>query len=159
MHGLKRLAIVDFDVHHGNGSEAVARQDRALFYGSTHQWPLYPGTGGEAESGADNIVNLCLPAGAGSSEFRAAMTHKLMPALIDFAPELVMISAGFDAHQADPLANLNLTEDDYQWVTEQLAAVARSSCDGRIVSVLEGGYDLTALGRSAAAHVKALMDA
>jgi acetoin utilization deacetylase AcuC-like enzyme len=159
VHGLRRIAVIDFDVHHGNGTEAVALADPALFYASTHQWPLYPGTGSSRQQGpAGNIVNACLRPGAGGPEFRHAVQTQILPALERFDPELVLVSAGFDAHFADPLAQLQLTEDDYGWITRRLGAIAGARCGGRLVSALEGGYDLRALGASAAAHVKALMD-
>jgi acetoin utilization deacetylase AcuC-like enzyme len=156
-HGLRRVAIVDFDVHHGNGSQAVAEHDPDLFYASTHQWPLYPGTGAARETGLGNVVNRPLRAGAGSAEFRTAFGEWIMPAMGHFAPDLLIVSAGFDAHEADPLAGLNLTAADFTWVTEQLLGFAERYCNGRLVSTLEGGYDLEALAASAAAHVAALM--
>jgi acetoin utilization deacetylase AcuC-like enzyme len=158
-HGLGRVAIVDFDVHHGNGSQSVAESDASLFYGSTHQYPLYPGTGAASETGQGNVVNVPLRPFAGSREFRAGLAAQLLPALDGFAPELVVVSAGFDAHKADPLAQLQLDESDYIWVTERLVEVARKHAQGRLVSTLEGGYDLHALGASAAAHVRTLMAA
>jgi len=156
-HGFKRAAIVDFDVHHGNGSETLAKADENLFYASTHQAPLYPGTGMDNDPRHPNIVNVCLPAGAGSSAFRAAFEGAILPAIREFKPDLLLISAGFDGHRRDPLAEMNLVEDDYYWVTAQLQALADEICGGRVVSALEGGYDLVALARSAAAHVRALM--
>ena len=157
-HGLQRVAVVDFDVHHGNGTQTMCGADPGLFYASTHQWPLYPGTGSARERGVcGNVLNLPLPPGAGSAEFRSAVEHRLLPALDGFAPELVLISAGFDAHADDPLANLNLLDTDFGWVTEKLCQVADRHAKGRVVSTLEGGYNLDALGRSAALHVKALM--
>jgi acetoin utilization deacetylase AcuC-like enzyme len=158
-HGLERIAVVDFDVHHGNGTQHMFEDDPGLFYASTHQWPLYPGTGAREERGCGNIVNAPLPPMAGSADFRLAMAEEVLPALDRFRPELVIISAGFDAHAADPLAMLELVEADYAWVTNALADLARTHCDGRLVSALEGGYDLTALAASAAAHVRALMAA
>jgi acetoin utilization deacetylase AcuC-like enzyme len=158
-HGLARVAMVDFDVHHGNGSETAARRDPHLFYGSTHQSPFYPGTGQSNDPGVPNLVNAPLPRGAGSLDFRRAMERIVLPALAEFAPELVMISAGFDAHKRDPLAELNLVEDDYAWATEKLLEQATASAQGRLVSTLEGGYDLQALAGSTAAHVRALMAA
>ena len=156
---IERVAVVDFDVHHGNGTQAFFADDANLFYASTHQSPLYPGTGSPSERGiAGNIVNAPLPPGAGSAEFRRAITDIVLPQLVSFAPELLLISAGFDAHAADPLAQLNLTTDDYRWVTQELMTLAHQSCDGRIVSALEGGYDLDALAASAAIHVATLMD-
>ena len=159
-HGIRRVAVVDFDVHHGNGTQAMFEQDAELMFASTHQSPLYPGTGARHERGvANNIVNAPLPPMAGSSEFRSAVSQTIIPALDRFEPELVMVSAGFDAHEDDPLASLRFHDDDYGWVTEQLIEVARRHCGGKLVSTLEGGYDLDALGRSAARHVAALMAA
>jgi acetoin utilization deacetylase AcuC-like enzyme len=156
-HGIRRVAVVDFDVHHGNGTQAMFRDDPDLFYGSTHQWPLYPGTGEKTETGvAGNIVNAPLPPASGSEAFRAAMSGALLPKLEAFAPELLIVSAGFDAHERDPLAHLNLTDGDYAWITAELMAVAGRCCSGRLVSVLEGGYDLDALESAAAAHVREL---
>jgi acetoin utilization deacetylase AcuC-like enzyme len=158
VHGLSRVAVVDFDVHHGNGTQAAFWDDANLFYGSTHQWPLYPGTGSTGETGAaNNIVNVPLSPMSGSQAFRLGMTRTLLPALDAFAPELLLISAGFDAHRNDPLAQLLLEEADYVWATEQLLEIARRHSGGRVVSTLEGGYDLVALGASAAAHVRVLM--
>jgi acetoin utilization deacetylase AcuC-like enzyme len=156
-HGLRRIAVVDFDVHHGNGTQHMFESDSELFYGSTHQWPLYPGTGARSETGVGNICNVPLFPGAGSEQFRAAFDGILLPALRTFAPELLLISAGFDAHRRDPLAGLELETEDFAWATAELMAVARQSCGGRIVSTLEGGYDLEALADSAAAHVRTLM--
>jgi acetoin utilization deacetylase AcuC-like enzyme len=156
-HGFKRAAIVDFDVHHGNGSETIAKSDENLFYASTHQAPLYPGTGMDNDARHPNVVNVCLPAGAGSESFRSAVEGAILPAIRKFRPDLLMISAGFDGHRRDPLAELNLVEDDYYWITAQLQMLANEICGGRVVSALEGGYDLVALARSAAAHVRALM--
>ncbi|NQV81031.1 MAG: histone deacetylase family protein [Alphaproteobacteria bacterium] len=157
VHGLERVAVVDFDVHHGNGTQAFAWEDRDFFYASTHQMPLYPGSGRPAEKGVGNIVNAPLQPGADGVAFRAVMNETVLPALRRFAPDIVLISAGFDGHARDPLANLNLVEDDYAWVTRALMAVAAESAEGRVVSCLEGGYDLEALAASAAAHVAALM--
>jgi acetoin utilization deacetylase AcuC-like enzyme len=160
VHNLGRIAVVDFDVHHGNGTQAAFWDDASLFYGSTHQSPLYPGTGRESETGAgNNIVNVPLPPMSGSLQFRNGMTRVLLPALDQFRPEMVLISAGFDAHRSDPLAQLLLEEADYIWATDQLLDIARHHAGGRVVSTLEGGYDLAALGASAAAHVRALMSA
>jgi len=158
-HGIHRVAVIDFDVHHGNGTQAAFWDDTGLFFGSTHQSPLYPGTGAAAERGMGNIVNAPLPPGADGVAFRHAMERVILPALDDFAPELLLISAGFDAHRDDPLANLALVEDDYAWITDRLAELAARHCDHRIVATLEGGYDLRALAASAAAHVMALMRA
>ena len=159
VHGLSRVAVMDFDVHHGNGTQHMFDQDAGLFYASTHQMPLYPGTGARAERGLGNIVNAPLPPGAGSEEFRAAMEKIVLPAIESFQPELILISAGFDAHRRDPLASLEFETEDYYWVTAQLCALAESCCGGRVVSTLEGGYDLVALGESAAAHLAALREA
>ena len=160
VHGLGRIAVVDFDVHHGNGTQACFWDDGDLFYGSTHQSPLYPGTGSMGETGAaGNIVNVPLPPMSGSAQFRQGMERIILPALDAFRPDMVMISAGFDAHRSDPLAQLLLEEADYTWATEQLLDIARRHAGGRVVSTLEGGYDLAALGASAAAHVRALMSA
>jgi acetoin utilization deacetylase AcuC-like enzyme len=156
-HGLKRVAVIDFDVHHGNGSETMAKADRELFYASTHQAPLYPGTGMDNDPRHPNVVNVCLPAGAGSAPFRSAFEGAVLPAIREFKPDMIFISAGFDGHRSDPLAQLDLVEDDYYWVTATLQMLANEICGGRVVSALEGGYDLAALGRSAAAHVRALM--
>lgn len=157
-HGLRRVAVIDFDVHHGNGTQHMFERDADLFYASTHEWPLYPGTGAAQEHGiAHNIVNAPLAGGSGGTEFRAAYTGKILPALDAFKPELVIISAGFDAHENDPLAGLRLHEDDYAWVTRALMEIARKHAKDRVVSCLEGGYDLDALAASSAAHVEALM--
>ena len=157
VHGLARVAVIDFDVHHGNGTQARFSEDASLFYASTHQFPLYPGTGAARETGVGNIVNVPLPPLAGSAEFRLGVTREILPALDAFRPEMVLISAGFDAHRSDPLAQLLLDESDYTWVTEQLLEIARQHAGGRVVATLEGGYDLAALGASAAAHVRVLM--
>ena len=155
---LHRVAVIDFDVHHGNGTQAMFENEPMFFYGSTHQMPLYPGTGRPSETGiAGNIVNVALPPFAGSEEFRRAFSDVILPKLDEFGPELMMISAGFDAHRDDPLAQENLDEEDFAWVTAELINIADKHSQGRVVSALEGGYDLDALGRSAAAHVKVLM--
>ena len=154
-----RVAVVDFDVHHGNGTQAAFEADPDLAYASTHQSPLYPGTGGAGERGVGNVFNAPLSPGAGSAEFRAAYADWLLPALDAFRPGLVMISAGFDGHRRDPLANLDLDEEDFAWVTAEIGKLAARHCGGRLISTLEGGYDLTALARSAAAHVRELMAA
>ena len=159
VHGLSRVAVMDFDVHHGNGTQAIFERDPKLFYASTHQMPLYPGTGARQETGVGNICNAPLPPNAGSDEFRAAMSERVLPAIDAFKPDLLIISAGFDAHKADPLANLELVEADYAWATDELADIARRHCAGRLVSALEGGYDLRALAASAAIHVQRLMAA
>ena len=157
-HGLARVAIVDFDVHHGNGSQEIFWSDPTVMYCSTHQMPLYPGTGATSERGKHNtIVNAPLHPGDGGKEFRVAFEQIILPRLRDFRAELIVVSAGFDAHMRDPLANLNLLEPDFGWATREIMAVAEESAQGRVVSVLEGGYDLEALVGSAAAHVTALM--
>jgi acetoin utilization deacetylase AcuC-like enzyme len=157
-HGVERAAVVDFDVHHGNGSQDIFWSDKTVMYGSTHQMPLYPGTGAKGERGEHNtVVNAPLRPGDGGEQFRAAFEHVILPRLRDFRPDLVVISAGFDAHMRDPLANLNLLEADFDWATRKLMDVAHTSAGGRVVSVLEGGYDLQGLAGSAAAHVAALM--
>jgi acetoin utilization deacetylase AcuC-like enzyme len=153
--GLKRVAVVDFDVHHGNGTQAVVERDETLFFASVHQWPAYPGTGHPSERGLGNVANAVASPGAPREAWRKAF-EGLMTALDAFAPELVLISAGFDAHARDPLAEQRLEAEDFAWATRAIAAVARAHAKGRIVSSLEGGYDLEALGASALAHVRAL---
>jgi acetoin utilization deacetylase AcuC-like enzyme len=156
--GLERVAIVDFDVHHGNGTQDIFWSDASVMYASTHQMPLFPGTGARSECGEhDQIVNAPLRAGDGGETFREAFTQAILPRLEAFSPDLVIVSAGFDAHYRDPLGNLNLREADFAWATQRLMAIAQKRCGGRIVSLLEGGYDLEGLGRSVAAHVGALM--
>jgi len=157
VHGLARVAVVDFDVHHGNGTQAAFEADGSLFYASAHQYPLYPGTGAASETGVGNIVNVPLRPMAGSNQFRLGLTQRILPALDAFRPELVLVSAGFDAHRSDPLAQLMLDEADYTWVTEKLLEIAYRHAEGRLVATLEGGYDLPALAASAAAHVRVLM--
>ncbi len=157
VHGAERVAVVDFDVHHGNGTQDIFWSDANMFYGSTHQMPLYPGTGSVQETGAGNIFNAPLRAGEGSEQFREAMNSVILPALDAFGPDLVIISAGFDAHHRDPLGSLQLTEEDFAWVTLQLMEAAEIHCGGRVVSVLEGGYDLQGLSASVGIHVQALM--
>ncbi|MDX5445120.1 MAG: histone deacetylase family protein [Zoogloeaceae bacterium] len=157
-HMLERVAVIDFDVHHGNGTQDAFYNDPGLFYGSTHQSPLYPGTGSRAETGVSgNIVNVPLPPGCTSEVFRSQVTSELLPKLRAFNPELLIISAGFDAHMLDPLAGLNFKDEDYRWITEELLQVAEECCEGRVVSILEGGYSLDGLASSTAAHVRALM--
>jgi len=156
-HGIKRVAVVDFDVHHGNGTQHAFEKNPDVCFASTHQYPWYPGTGRASETGVGNVINAPLAAGSGGKEFRAAMTDRILPFIDGVKPELVIISAGFDAHRDDPLADLNLVEEDYAWVTGELVKLAERRAGGRVVSVLEGGYNLDALGRSVAAHVKALM--
>ncbi|MEO7051867.1 MAG: histone deacetylase family protein [Rhodanobacter sp.] len=157
-HGLERVAIADFDVHHGNGTQAIFERDRRVLFTSSHQSPLYPGSGGEDEHGVGNIVNGTLLPGSGSREFRAVWNDVLLPRLHAFEPQLLLISAGFDAHVDDPLADIRLGQDDYAWITGQLVALAREHADGRVVSSLEGGYNLAALASSSRAHVSALME-
>jgi acetoin utilization deacetylase AcuC-like enzyme len=158
VHGLERVSIFDFDVHHGNGTQHTFEREPRVQYLSTHQWPLYPGTGARDETGVGNIVNRPLPAGPGSREWRRVVEADILPASERFDPELILISAGFDAHRADPLAMLELEEDDYRWVTLRLVELARASAGSRVVSVLEGGYDLSALANSALAHLNALSE-
>jgi acetoin utilization deacetylase AcuC-like enzyme len=157
-YGVERVAIVDFDVHHGNGSQDIFWSDPSVMYCSTHEMPLYPGSGAVSERGEhNNIVNAPLRAGNGGPQFREAIEQTILPRLRDFRPDLLVISAGFDAHMRDPLANLNLLEADFAWVTKQLMDISAASAQGRMVSVLEGGYDLEGLAQSAAAHVDVLM--
>ena len=158
-HGLERVAVVDFDVHHGNGTQDVVEDDSTIFYASSHEGGIFPGTGHKDETGVGNIVNTPLDHGAGSIPFRAAYERTILPALDSFAPQLIIVSAGFDAHKADPLASLQLETEDFAWITERLCEAAASHCDRKLVSLLEGGYDLAALGESTAAHVSTLMTA
>ena len=159
-HGAERVAVVDFDVHHGNGTQDIFWNDASVMYGSTHEMPLYPGTGAKSERGEhDQIVNAPLRAGDGGEAFREALEAAILPRIEAFHPDLIIISAGFDAHRRDPLGHLNLIEADYAWATRRLMAVADKSCGGRLVSLLEGGYDLEGLSRSVAVHVAALMEA
>lgn len=157
-HGLKRVAIADFDVHHGNGTQDIFQQEPRVLFISSHQSPLYPGTGSAEERGAGNIVNAPLSPGEGSYEFRALWNDALLPRLHAFKPQLVLVSAGFDAHNSDPLSDIHLAAEDYAWITERLVDLARAHAGGRLVSTLEGGYDLGALAASASAHVSALLD-
>lgn len=157
-YGLERVAILDFDVHHGQGTQAVAEIDPSLFYASTHQYPLYPGTGSAREHGINgNVVNVPLPGGAGGAQFRAAWEQRILPALDGFAPQLLILSAGFDAHVDDPLAGLEVETTDFMWLTEAFRDIARQHAGGRIVSVLEGGYDLGALADAVSSHLQVLM--
>jgi acetoin utilization deacetylase AcuC-like enzyme len=158
-HGAERIAVVDFDVHHGNGTQQIFWSDRDLFYGSTHQMPLFPGTGARSETGVGNIFNAPLREGDGREKFEMAFRERILVPLRNFSPDLIIISAGFDAHKNDPLGGLELVEADFMWATEQLAGIADRQAGGRIVSMLEGGYDLAGLARSVAVHVKTLMDA
>ncbi len=158
VHRLERIAVVDFDVHHGNGTQDSFFDRPEMFYASTHQAAFYPGTGAQSETGvADNIVNVPLPRGCDSALFRARVAAEILPALEYFDPELIIISAGFDAHYLDPLAGLNLKDDDFRWITDELVRIAEAGCNGRIVSILEGGYSLEGLASGCAAHVRALM--
>ncbi len=158
VHGAERVAIMDFDVHHGNGTQDIFWSDPTVMYCSTHEMPLYPGTGAMSERGEhDNIVNAPLAAGANGENFREAMDYMILPRIEEFSPDLVIISAGFDAHRLDPLANLRLVEADFAWATRKLMEIADRKANGRVVSLLEGGYDLEGLARSTAAHVMTLM--
>ena len=158
-YGAERIAVIDFDVHHGNGTQHIFWDDEDVMYASTHEMPLFPGTGSLGERGEhDQIVNAPLRAGDDGDVFREAMGIAVLPRLVDFHPDLIVISAGFDAHRRDPLGNLNLVEADYAWITHKLVEIAQKRCGGRIVSLLEGGYDLQGLARSVAAHVTALME-
>ena len=154
--GMARVAVIDFDVHHGNGTQAAFETDDSLFLGSIHQMPLYPGTGAASETGVGNIVNVPVEPHAAREAWRATFAGGLMPALQSFRPDLILISAGFDAHRRDPLAHQSLEAEDFAWATRAVVEVARTCCSGKVVSSLEGGYDLEGLGRSAAAHVQAL---
>ncbi|MEL6642796.1 MAG: histone deacetylase family protein [Pseudomonadota bacterium] len=159
VHGLARVAVVDFDVHHGNGTQDLLWNEERVLFVSSHQMPLYPGSGAAHETGAhDNIMNVPLAPMTGGAEMRRAYSDEVLPALDDFAPELVLISAGFDAHADDPLANLLWHEDDFAWVTQSICDVAEAHAGGRVVSTLEGGYDLNALAASVAAHIRVLME-
>jgi acetoin utilization deacetylase AcuC-like enzyme len=158
-HGVERVAVVDFDVHHGNGTQDIFWSERDLLYASTHEMPLYPGTGARDEVGVGNIFNAPLREGDGGAAFREAVESLILPALDAFKPDLILISAGFDAHAFDPLAGLRFVEEDFVWITRVLLERAETHCGGRVVSMLEGGYDLTALAKSVAVHVKTLMDA
>ncbi|BBD36723.1 MULTISPECIES: histone deacetylase family protein [Aminobacter] len=156
-HGAERVAIVDWDVHHGNGTQDIFWDDPSVLYCSTHQMPLFPGTGAKGETGVGNIVNAPLAPDTGSDHFREAFRSRVLPALDRFAPDLIIISAGFDAHHRDPLAEINLTEADFDWATGQLMDSAARHSSNRLVSLLEGGYDLHGLAFSVAAHVSRLM--
>ena len=152
-HGLERIAIVDFDVHHGNGTQCIFERDRRVLFASSHQSPLYPGSGSREETGEGNVVNVPLPPDADGTLFRAAWSHTLLPAVDAFKPQLLLVSAGFDGHRRDPLAQLRLEADDYAWITRELVQLANRHCRGRLVSMLEGGYDLEALAESCIAHL------
>ncbi len=155
--GINRVAIIDFDVHHGNGTQAIFEQNPDVMYVSSHQSPLYPGTGHIEETGVGNILNLPLAAGDGSEPFRAAWSKLGLPAIHSFEPDLILISAGFDAHQRDPLAQLELQDEDFRWLTEEICDLATDSSKGRVASILEGGYDLQALASASRAHVTGLL--
>jgi acetoin utilization deacetylase AcuC-like enzyme len=157
-YGAERIAIVDFDVHHGNGTQDIFKADSTVFYASSHQMPLYPGTGKPSETGVGNITNVPLDPNSDGSSMRDAYLTRIIPALIDFSPDLILISAGFDAHERDPLAQLNWQSADYGWLTGKLMDVAERACGNRIVSLLEGGYDLKGLAGGASHHVAMLMD-
>jgi len=159
VHGVERVAIVDFDVHHGNGTQSAFWSDPSVLYASSHEYPFYPGSGAEDEVGQGNIFNVPLASNSGSAEFRRGMERVVLPALERFKPGLVIVSAGFDAHARDPLASIRLDEEDFAWITRKLVDIAGEACDGRIVSSLEGGYDLDALSSSVSAHVAELMKA
>jgi acetoin utilization deacetylase AcuC-like enzyme len=155
-HGLERVAIVDFDVHHGNGTQAIFEHEPRVLYASSHQWPLYPESGARSETGCGNVFNAPLPKGSGGEAFRAAWRDELLPAVDAFKPQLLLVSAGFDGHRRDPLAGLLLESADFAWLTRELAALADRHADGRLVSMLEGGYDLEALAECSVAHVDIL---
>ncbi len=156
-YGAERIAIIDFDVHHGNGTQDIFYDDPSVLFASSHQMPLYPGTGALNETGMGNIFNTPLREGDGGSAFKEAYRQRVLPAIDNFAPDLILISAGFDAHHRDPLAGLELVADDFDWVTGKLMELATKHCDNRVVSILEGGYDLEGLAESAAAHINRLM--
>lgn len=156
-HGVERVAIVDWDVHHGNGTQDIFWDDPSVLYCSTHQMPLYPGTGAKDETGAGNIINAPLSPQTGSDHFREAFNTRILPAIDEFRPELIIVSAGFDAHHRDPLAEINLNEDDFDWATGALMERAGSYASNRLVSLLEGGYDLKGMSLSAGAHIRRLM--
>ncbi|MEO6170095.1 MAG: histone deacetylase family protein [Lysobacter sp.] len=157
VHGLSRVAIADFDVHHGNGTQSIFAADAGVLYLSSHQAPLYPGTGAATEAGIGNAINRPLPPRTGSAPFRDAWTTSLLPALAAFRPQLLLVSAGFDGHRRDPLADWQLEAADFEWITKQLIAIAERHAGGRLVSMLEGGYDLAALSECSVAHVGALL--
>lgn len=157
-HGLSRVAVVDFDVHHGNGTQDLLQNEARTLFCSSHQSPLWPGTGAASETGQhDNVLNVPLPPGSDGKTIRQEMERQILPRLEAFAPELLLISAGFDAHRADPLAGLNWETEDFGWITEQLCDIADSHCGGQVVSCLEGGYDLAALAAGTAQHVDVLI--
>jgi len=157
VHNIKRIAIIDFDVHHGNGTQAVFYKNADVFYASTHEMPNYPGTGYASETGVGNIVNVPLAPGETGEQFREKYRHKILPALKRFNPDLILLSAGFDAHKDDPLASIQLVQEDYQWLTQEIMDIAKTCCNGKIISVLEGGYNLYALADCVSAHIAVLM--
>jgi len=159
VHNLERVAVIDFDVHHGNGTQAAFWSEPNVLFASSHQFPFYPGTGAEDETGVGNVFNVPLADGAGSVHFRRGMERIVLPALEEFNPDLIVVSAGFDGHARDPLANIRLEEEDFEWITGKLVDIAGEYCEGRIVSSLEGGYDLGSLSSSVTAHLTALMRA
>ena len=156
-YGAERVAVVDFDVHHGNGTQNIFWSDSDLYYGSTHQMPLFPGSGELSETGEGNIFNAPLRAGDGSEQFREAFESRIIPSLDAFEPDLVLISAGFDAHAADPLGSVELQEEDFAWATLKMMEIADRHCDNRVISMMEGGYDINALASSVGVHIQALM--
>lgn len=158
-HDAERVAVIDFDVHHGNGTQDIFWGDKDLFYGSTHEMPLFPGTGALNETGVGNIWNAPLRAGDAGEKFMEAMKSRVLPALRNFSPDLLIISAGFDAHTNDPLANLHLDEKDFSWISKELLDIADKQCDGRVISILEGGYNLESLAKSVGVHMQHLMNA
>ena len=155
---LKRIAIIDFDVHHGNGTQATFYNNADVFYASTHEMPNYPGTGYQSETGVGNIVNVPLDSGETGEQFREKYSKTILPALKKFNPDLILLSAGFDAHNDDPLASIQLERSDYQWLTKQIMEIAEFCCDGKVISVLEGGYNLYALADCVSAHIAVLME-
>ncbi len=157
VHGAERVAIIDFDVHHGNGTQDIFFDDPSVIYCSTHQMPLYPGTGAKSETGKGNIVNAPLASNDGSDHFREAFKTRILPALRDASADLIIISAGFDAHHRDPLAQINLVAEDFDWATGKIMEIAEGSAQNRLVSLLEGGYDLLGLAESAGAHIYRMM--
>ncbi|WP_196259606.1 histone deacetylase family protein [Pelagibacterium limicola] len=157
LYGAERIAIIDFDVHHGNGTQDIFEKDPSIFYASSHQMPLYPFTGSPDETGVGNVVNAALKAGTGGEEMREAYRHRILPALDNFAPDIILISAGFDAERRDPLAQLEWVGSDYAWLTGKLMDIAEKRCSNRIVSLLEGGYDLGGLASGVAAHIGMLL--
>nr|WP_314261665.1 histone deacetylase family protein [uncultured Devosia sp.] len=157
-YGAERIAIIDFDVHHGNGTQDIFKSDPTVFYASTHQFPLYPGTGHPSETGVGNVLNVPLETGSDGVAMRDAYLTRIIPALLDFSPDLILLSAGFDAHERDPLAQLNWQSSDFSWLTGKLMDAADRACGNRIVSLLEGGYDLKGLAGGASHHVAMLMD-